>query len=315
MRTLLLLLVIGAVEAQVGPTAAEYNLANLPAQKIGPNDLIAISVYDSPEFTRTTRVGADGMIRMPMLKRKIEAAGLLPNELEGAIAVALAAEDLVVEPFVTVTIVEYHSRPITVAGAVHKPTTFQAVGAVTLLDAVTRAEGLSSDAGPDILVTRAKSSPGGDSETLVQRISVRSLIEANDSKANIQLVGGEEVRIPEVGKVFVLGNVKKPGAFRIADDADSTVLNTLAQAEGLTPFSAKVAYIYRREGGRGNRQEIPVELKKIMDRKSPDVALQANDILYVPDNSGRRVALTTLERALGFGSSTMSGILIWNSAH
>jgi Polysaccharide biosynthesis/export protein. len=56
----------------------EANATNLPAQKLGPNDLIAVSVYDSPELTRTVRVGADGMIRMPMLKRKIKWTGLCP---------------------------------------------------------------------------------------------------------------------------------------------------------------------------------------------------------------------------------------------
>src|SRR5712675_1622991 len=156
MRKLLFLVTIGVAVAQVAPSPVEYGLANLPAQRIGPNDLIAISIYDAPEFTRTIRVGSDGTIRMPMVKRRIQAERLLPNELENAIAEALKMEELVVDPFVTVTVVEYHSRPITVAGAVHKPITFQAVGTVTLLDALTRAEGLASDAGSEILVTQTK---------------------------------------------------------------------------------------------------------------------------------------------------------------
>jgi polysaccharide biosynthesis/export protein len=312
-RELLFFVMIGVAMAQVAPSPVEYGLANLPAQRIGPNDLIAISIYDAPEFTRTIRVGSDGTIRMPMVKRKIQAERLLPNELESAIAEALKLEELVVDPFVTVTVVEYHSRPITVAGAVHKPITFQAVGTVTLLDALTRAEGLASDAGPEILVTRAKAEEEASQSGLVQRIPVKGLLDGSDAKLNIGLTGGEEIRVPEVGKIFVLGNVKKPGVFRVADDGDTTVLNTLAQAEGLSPYATKLAYIYRREGGQGGKkQEIPVELRKIMDRKAPDVALQANDILYVPDNTGRRMALTALERALAFGGATASGILVYS---
>src|SRR5713101_3940618 len=71
---------------------------NLPAQKIGPNDLIAVSIYDSPEFTRTIRVGEDGQIRFPMLKRPINAMGLLPSQLEVSIRQALEKEDLIVDP-------------------------------------------------------------------------------------------------------------------------------------------------------------------------------------------------------------------------
>ena len=133
---------------------AEAPVANLPAQKIGPNDLIALSVYNAPEFSRTIRVSAEGEIRLPMLKRAIRAAGKLPGELEAAIADALTSEDILVAPAVTVTVVEYQSRPISVAGAVKNPVTFQAAGPVTLLQAITRAGGLAPEAGRKIIVTR-----------------------------------------------------------------------------------------------------------------------------------------------------------------
>ena len=127
------------LQAQVQGNVNLNSTANLPAQKIGPRDLIAIQVYDSPELSRTVRVGADGIVRLPMLKRRIAAEGLMPNELEAAIAEALQDEELVVDPFVTVTVAEYNSRPISVAGAVRAPLTFQASSPVTLLEAITRA--------------------------------------------------------------------------------------------------------------------------------------------------------------------------------
>src|SRR6266567_2173158 len=73
---------------------------NLPAQKIGPRDLVAIQVYDSPELTRTVRISADGMLRLPMLKQRIKAEGLMPNDLESALAKALDEEGILVEPLV-----------------------------------------------------------------------------------------------------------------------------------------------------------------------------------------------------------------------
>jgi len=280
--------------------------ANLPAQPIGATDLLAISVYGAPELTRTVRVSDEGLIRLPMLRQKIEVRGRMPAQVETRIAEALMEEEILVDPAVTVTIAEYHSRPISVAGAVKAPLTFQALGKTTLLEALTRAQGLSEDAGPEILLTRQGESGGAP---LVERIPVQKLIDAADPAWNVMLTGGEEVRVPQAGRVFVAGNVKHPGAFRVDSGGETTVLKAVALAEGLAPFATKVAYIFR-PGDESGRTEIPVELSKIMDRKSPDVTLQANDILYIPDNRGRRTTMDAIEKAIGFATGTASGVLI-----
>src|SRR5690349_16247529 len=116
MRSVLALFValVSAGGQQPNRAIAEIG-GNLPAQAVGPNDLIAVSVYDAPELSRTIRVGADGYVRLPMLKQRIKAQGLIPAELEAAITAALKQEQLLIEPFVTVTIAQYQSRPISVA--------------------------------------------------------------------------------------------------------------------------------------------------------------------------------------------------------
>ena len=303
----LFLAVLAVAPAQVRP-APEPSGANLPAQRIGANDLVAVSVYDVPELTRTVRVGADGLMRLPMLKQRIKAEGLMPSELEAAIASALVAEQLIVDPFVTVTIAEYNSRPISVAGAVKQPLTFQASGPVTLLEAITKAGGLAPEAGPEILVSRAQSAPDGSVTALVQRVLVKGLIDAADPAMNITLIGGEEIRVPEVGKVYVIGNVKRPGAFAVQGGVESTVLKMLALSEGLTPYASKDAYIYRREAN-GGKNEIQIPLSKIMERKAPDMPLLANDILYVPDNKTRRMTLGALEKLVMIGGGVGAALV------
>ena len=283
--------------------------ANLPAQRIGSNDLIAISAYGSPELSRTVRVSDDGVIRLPMLKDPIRAAGLMPAELERSIASALSAGGVLVDPIVTVTVVEYRSRPVSVAGAVKNPITFQAAGGVTLLEAITRAGGLNENAGDDILVSSNDAAPDGAARRLMRRVSAKAML-ASDAGANLMLSGGEEVRVPEVGRVFVVGNVKKPGRYPVQDGSDTTVLKVLALAEGLAPYSSSRAYIVRADSA-GKKSEVEVELRKILQRKSPDVPLLANDIFYIPDNSGRRATMTALERITGFASSTASGVIVW----
>jgi len=295
---------------RVGAGATALNdTSNLPQERIGRDDLIGISVYDSPELTRTVRVAADGTIRLPMLRQRIMAAGLYPADLENVIADALSKEQILVDPIVTVSVVEYRSRPISVVGSVKQPLTFQATGIVTLLDAISRAGGLSEDAGPEILVSRAQTTPDGRTLSLVQRIPVAKLIRDADPEFNLRLEGGEDIRVPEAGRIFVVGNVKKPGAYLITDGAESSVLKALALSEGLQPYAGRVAYIYRREGGTGGKNEIPIELKKVMDRKAQDVPLVANDILYIPDQSGRRATFNTVEKALLIGTGLGAALI------
>lgn len=306
----LLILCAPLMLPQVRGVSMTESPVNLPAQKIGPRDLIAIQVYDSPELTRTVRIGADGMFRLPMLKQPIQAEGLMPSDLETALAKALEEEGILVEPLVTVTVAEYSSRPISVAGAVKAPLTFQATAPVTLLEAVTRAGGLTPEAGPEILISKTQPGPDGEPTSLIQRVPVKTLIDSGDPDSNLKLTGGEEIRVPEAGKIFVVGNVKKPGAFPVQDGAETSVLKVLALAEGLVPFAGKQAYIYRREAS-GSRNEIPIELNRIMERKAPDATLLANDVLYIPDNHGKRLGLAALEKILMFGSTAGATALIY----
>ncbi len=304
MRTLCVLLALSVISAaQIRPNLMEESgKANLPSQKLGVDDLVAVSVYDAPELTRSVRVEADGTIHLPLLKGGVAAAGKFPGELESSVAKALKDEQILVDPVVKITVVEYHSRPIAVMGAVKKPLTFQAVGVVTLLDALAHAEGLSQDAGTEILLSR---------DGTVERIPTKRLIKDGDFAVNYRLHGGEEIRVPEAGKIFVAGNVKKSGAFVIHDTGDQSVLKMVALSEGLLPYAAKIAYVYRPDE-HGVKQEIPIELEKIMERKSPDVALQIDDVLYIPDNKSRRTTMTVIDRITQFGASTASGVLIWH---
>lgn len=308
---LILFIAVSALWAQrPSPTGSGLtDASSLPVQKIGPDDLIGLSVYDSPELTRNIRVSNDGTIRLPLLRQRLQVAGLWPSEVETLVSTALREEGVMVEPVVTVTVAEYRSRPIKVVGAVKHPTTFQAFGETTLLDAISRAEGLSDDAGPEILVSRTQLSEDGKSRTLVQRIPVQALIDAADPESNLQLQGGEEIRVPDAGRIYVVGNVKKPGAFPIKDAAETSVMRLLALSEGLLAYSSKMAYIYRKEAS-GGKNEIAIELEKIIQRKAPDVSLVANDVLYIPDRAGRKSVMNTLEKSLPLGAAATSA-LIW----
>jgi polysaccharide export outer membrane protein len=231
----------------------------------------------------------------------------MPSDVEVLIADELKREQLLVDPFVTVTVVDYHSRPINVSGAVRSPVIFQAVGTVHLLDAIARAGGLDSSAGGEIIITR----PNGDGETQsIQHIPARALIGGADQSLNVKLTGGEEIRVPPVATIVVTGNIKTPGIYSVQESGTSSVMIAVAQAQGWGPglYVPTKAYIYRSDG-QGQRQEIEIDLKAIRKRKKPDVVLQAKDILYLPENPKAKNVDQAIQAATGLSVAAAAALI------
>jgi polysaccharide export outer membrane protein len=284
-------------------------LESLPSETLGPDDLVVLSIPYCTELSHAFRVGTDGTLTLPLMSKKMQASGLTPDQLADEIKAEVKREQILNDPTVSVSVQEYRSRPVSVVGAVIHPVTFQATGRTTLLDAIARAGGLSPSAGGTIVLTQHAGNSGGLEK--VQRIAVSDLLSGSDTKYNVILHGADEIRVPEASKIFVTGNVHRPGMYAMPADLDTTVLKAIALSEGLTSFSAKVAYIYRREPGQTNRVEVAVPLKSIMARKSSDVFLKPDDILYIPDAAGRRLTGQVLTQIMGFGSAAGTGLLIY----
>jgi polysaccharide export outer membrane protein len=293
------------------PTGGNPASAVQPSQNIGPDDLLEIEVSYCPELTHRFRVSPDGTLTLPLLKAPIPIAGLTPPQVTTKIKSALETQDVLADPVVTVFVAEYRSRPVSVIGAVVHPLTFQATGTTTLLDAIALAGGLSADAGTNIIVTRKHASPEGVSETTEQTIPVRGLLSHSDIAFNPQLHGDEEIRVEQIGKIFVAGNVRHPGMYPMQSEFDTTVVKALALSEGLAPYSSKFAFIYRRTQG-SDPEELKVPLNLIMQRRAPDVKLLADDILYVPENNGKRLTSRVLEQLAGFSQAAGSSLIIYH---
>jgi len=74
-------------------------------------------------------------------------------------------------------------------------------------------------------------------------------------------------------------------------------------AEGLGPApDPRHAKILRLAPGADQRTEIPVDLKRILQGKGGDVPMQGNDILFIPDSTGKKVALRVMEAAISTGT-------------
>ncbi len=274
-----------AIEQQRSAAAEDYLL--------GPNDLLAVSVYDFPDLSRELRISEDGLISLPLLKESILAAGRSRKELEQAIAAALQAQGIVNSPQVTVFIKEYRARVVTVVGAVRAPMAYHLMGPTPLVELISRAGGLTDDAAEEITLTVGAAA---------HKLPVKALLDGEPT-ANVLLQGGETVHVPRAGIVYVVGAVRRPGGFVLRSQQPLTVVKALALAEDLKPTAAREkAVIVRSLAGR-QKQEIPVDLKRILARKADDPVLQANDVLFVPDSTGKKALWRGIESAIGIGSS------------
>jgi len=270
-------------------------------ERFGIDDLIGVAVYESPDLTRTVRVDPNGDIRLPFVRQHIHAAGLTSDELERTIAADLVDEQLMIAPIVSVTLAESHSRPITVTGAVRAPVILEVVGTMTLFEAIIKAGGINENAGTEIEISHPSTGTDGKPVFLTERVPVHSLMDGADPEANIKLTGGDNVRVLEGARIFIVGNVVHPGPVQISGGADNTVLKAVTLAGGLDSFTSKTAYIYRVEAGSGHNNRIPIEIKKIMTFKAPDVPLYGGDMLYVPNATGQRLSAKALATTLGVG--------------
>jgi polysaccharide export outer membrane protein len=299
-------------------SAAFVWCAEPPASKsyvLGPDDQVSVHVLDVDEIgPQSLRIDMQGNINLPLAGR-IHAGGLTAEQLENEIARRL--KGYLLNPTVSVSITEYHSQPISILGAVNKPGIHQLQGHKNLFEALSMAEGLRQDAGDEVKITRrlewgaiplpgAVNDPSG--EYSVAKVSIKSIMEATDPQENVAMKPNDVLSVPKAKMVYVVGSVHRPGGFVLSEKETISVLQAVALAEGLEGTAAsQKAVVMRAESGVAQRAEVPVDVSKILSGRSKDVSLQANDILFIPTNKAKTVAMRTIETLVQTGT----GIVIY----
>jgi polysaccharide biosynthesis/export protein len=142
--------------AELARAAGQYIATSSPREvgyKIGPQDVLEISVFKAPELSKTAQVAEAGTINLPLVG-DVSAAGRTAAELERELEAKLGAKYLK-SPQVTVYVKEFNSQRVTVEGAVKKPGVYPIRGHDTLLGSIAVAEGLDRDpASSNVVVFR-----------------------------------------------------------------------------------------------------------------------------------------------------------------
>jgi polysaccharide export outer membrane protein len=255
--------------------------------RIGAGDLILIQVFDAQELSSVVRVALNGTVSLPLVG-SVKVAGLTPTEAADEIANLLKAGKFITNPAVTIFIEEYATQGVSILGEVRTPGLYPAVGPRMLLDLLAQAGGANLTASSEITIRRRDGTE--------QQIHLDMTGSAKEMLAsNIDINPGDTVIVPRIGVVYVIGEVVRPGGYIMQDSGNLTVLQAIALAQGHTTLaSLNHAIILHREPGHQTVQtDVPV--KKIMEGRVHDIALQTNDVLYLPRNIGKEAAFIALE--------------------
>ncbi len=107
------------------------------AYKIGPLDVLDVTVFKVPDLAKTVQVAEDGSINYPLIG-EVTAAGKTAHELEHDLTKKLGAKYLR-DPQVTVMIKEYNSQRVTVSGSVKSSGVYAIKGSTSLMQVIAMA--------------------------------------------------------------------------------------------------------------------------------------------------------------------------------
>jgi len=277
---------------------------------LGPQDQIVIHAMNVPDISeKPLRLDLNGEITIPMVGR-IQAAGLTTEQFEAELTKHLKV--YLEEPDVAVTVMEFHSQPVSVIGAVGTPGVHQLEGRKTLIEILSMAGGVRLDAGPSMRITRqldwgriplpgAADDPTG--KFSIAEIDLKPLMAAKSPEKNIVVRPHDVISVPIAEIVYVIGDVGKVGPLTLNDGHSISVLQAVSSSGGVLRTAATGnSKILRPIAGSTKWSEHPVNIKKILEGKADDQTLLAGDILFVPSSSGKKAAMRVLEAAIQSGT-------------
>jgi polysaccharide export outer membrane protein len=251
---------------------------------IGPRDVLAITVWGQADLSRDYTVDSDGFIPFPLIGR-VKAVGATPKDLASQLT-ELLGKDYLVNPQVIVSVREYLSQKVQVLGAAEKPGVYYLNGPTTMLEILSKAGGLASTAGKQVILLRNDTGSGGSagSASPVQRFSLEK-IQAGDVAENTRVHSQDTIIVSraQAHSYFVFGEVKKPGGYTL--EKETNILEGITIAGGFTDKAAPGRTRVIRSTPEGQKV-IEIDMHDILrrGREAKAIMLQESDVVVVPES-------------------------------
>jgi polysaccharide export outer membrane protein len=250
--------------------------ADFAQLKLAPGFLLSLNVLDDPDFAGSFRVDEQGNIALPILGT-LRVGGETISEASVQIGKRLLEEEILKDPQVDLSVLEYSAPEVTIVGEVASPGKYSLLVPHNLVDVLALAGGTTIAAGNEVQITRGNL----NEEPFLVHFS-----KATDPKAveNAIVNPGDTVKVRRAGIVYVLGAVTRPGGFVMQEDGALNVLQAISLAGGTSiPASVSTIYLLRRNAD-GTEVRIALPFNKMQHGRITDMELHATDILYVPNS-------------------------------
>jgi polysaccharide export outer membrane protein len=260
------------------------------ALRLSAGDLLDVKVLGTtdPDFSPKLRVDEQGAITLPYAGT-VRVTGRTAEDAALLIEATFRDKDILKDPHVSVTVLEYATQGVTVLGEVKNPGVYPLLGTHSLLDLISAAGGVTPTAGKAVTLTHRED----PSHPEIVNVDNKP---GSTSAFSVDVRPGDTIVVSHAGIVYVLGDVGKPGGFLIENTDRLTVLQAVALAQGTNRTASLDHARLIRKTGTGH-EEMPVPLKKILADKVADQMLADGDILFIP-SSGAKNALRDVESIL-----------------
>lgn len=234
---------------------------------LGIGDTVNIQVYGRPELNTITYVSDDGTITVP-LAGSVPVEGLSPAKAGQQVAAAFIDGHYLLDPQVTIFLVQYRSQQVSVLGAVRSPGSFPVESKTTVLDVLAKAGGTTENAANLVTLLR----PDKDGNLIRYPIDLSGLSRSNVAVPTLRLRGGDSIFVPPADQFYVYGEVNAPNMYRL--EPGMTVVQAVTRGGGITPRGSSRRIEIRRRKPDGTDAKHDGDLGE---------AIQANDVILVKE--------------------------------
>jgi len=256
---LCLALLPAVASAQIGVAGGDYRL--------GPGDVVRISVYGQPDLTTEAQITQQNRITFPLIG-EVQIGGIEKSAAEQLIARRLGEGGFVIKPQVNVLVIGFKSQQISVLGQVNRPGKYPIEQASTLADLLSIAGGISPG-GADVVTHITKDAQG---KVVKRDIDLDQVLRNADMERNVPVVNGDIIYVPRARLFYIYGEVNRPGAYRL--ERDMTVMQALSVGGGLNPRGTERGIRINRHAN-GKVETLQAQLGDV---------LQENDVVFVRES-------------------------------
>ena len=264
-----------------------------PTTQVSDGDLLDIVIFDTPELSGRFRVNLKGDILLP-LAGALHVGGLTISEITDAVSQRYKDAKLLVDPEVTVFVAEFNRRTITITGEVRAPGVYSIAAPRTLTDTLAMAGGLNDSASRTVSVVHS----ANPREIAHVTLNVGAQTPESIEEGRMEILPGDSIFVARSGVIYVVGELMRPGGYQVEHNNRLTLLEAVALAGGLTRTAkASQSRLIRRSAT--GREELTVNLQKVLYGGGPDMLLTDGDILFVPTSAIKEYSQQVINAAIG----------------